>query len=99
MSHFGTVSALSLPMTIAAAIEIAAGATPGPGLGKTPGVAHGSGHTGAAAQWFMASTASGVESFGAKWQTLLASLGSNVEGFNEPGADQGTNSDRHVPEQ
>jgi len=86
-------------MTIAAAIEIAAGVTPGPGLGKSPGVAHGAGSSGAAAQWFMASTASGADSFGAKWQTLLASLGSNVEGFNEPETDQETISARQVPKQ
>jgi hypothetical protein len=85
-------------MTIAAAIEIAAGATPGPGLGKTPGAAHGSGLTGAAAQWFMASTASGAESFGEKWQSLLASLNSSNTDTDEAEANHKTLIDRSAPE-
>src|SRR5271157_2001938 len=98
MSHFGTVSALSLSMTIAAAIEIAAGGTPGPGLGKTPGATHGLGLTGAAAQWFMASTASEAESFGEKWQSLLASLISSNTDTDEAEANHKTLIDGSAPE-
>ncbi|HEY1210954.1 MAG TPA: hypothetical protein VGE85_16425 [Terracidiphilus sp.] len=85
-------------MTIAAAIEIAAGATPGQGLGKTTGAAHGSGLTGAAAQWFMASTASGAESFGEKWQSLLASLNSSNTDTDEAEANHKTLIDGSAPE-
>jgi len=82
------MSALSASMTVAATIETGAGATPGPGLNKTPGMAHGEGRGSAAALWFMASNGAGAESFGAKWQTLLAGLHSSIQDSDATVTDQ-----------
>jgi len=70
-------------MTVAATIETGTGATPGPGLSKIPSTTHGEGRGSAATQWFIASTATGAESFGAKWQSLLAGLSSSIQDSDE----------------
>jgi hypothetical protein len=77
-------------MTIAAAIEIGAGGTPAPGLGKAPGTAHGLGRTGVSAFELLSSTVSAATSFRANWQSLLVSLHSSMEGFSETEAGQET---------
>jgi hypothetical protein len=66
-------------MTVAAAIEIGAGATPAPRLGKAPGEALVARQVGAAASDLLSSTVSAATSFRASWQSLLASLGSRME--------------------
>ena len=70
-------------MTVAAAIEIGAGGTPAPGLGRAPGAAHSSGHAGAAAFDLLSSTVSAATSFRANWQSLLVTLHSSMQEFSE----------------
>jgi len=86
-------------MTVVTAIEIGAGGTTAPGLGKAQGTAHGAGRSGSTAQGFISSNDSGEEGFRAGWQSLLASLGSRVEGFSEDEADLGTTFDGPASEQ
>jgi hypothetical protein len=77
-------------MTVAATIEIGAGAIPAPGLGKALGSAQGAGRAGAATFELLSSTVSAATSFRANWQSLLASLNSSMEGYSETEANQGT---------
>jgi len=77
-------------MTVAAAIEIRAGATPTPSLGKTLGAGHGTERADAASYELLSSTVTAATSFRANWQSLLASLGTNLDDFSEANEDQGT---------